>query len=456
MRNVKLKSNGSGPLVIGNASLLGRTGISVTVRAGEVKVVETEAFNPALAIEQLMKQALSRVHRGASSDSEFTWHVDCESLSFAVKASVYRPSLLTLDDPVETRSVGMHVSSDNSGVIQLEGVARNLLDRGDPNALVLVKVLGTPLSMSFRLDELNVVDKLTEIVGELTRDGTDRSRIRILVYPARIRSRRDLGDAMPVTELSLVDTFMNPPAETSLKTFRDLDLSGRYRAGLTKYLRQTDAKLLLLDWPSRYMSAGEYRALVSEIRGTIGVDRMCLIFDTAEPEKYTALPLDRMPEYDRLQLEFRRKAVKARLIDWFGIEADLAKLFSQLPDARRNGFTERDFIRNSSRYHCLSCEGEGVIRSRMGPFGEVRSGCSDCSMTGFGESILQIRFGNTSFGEVLSGNVYSLAERFISNDQIVSRIRKFCVDDLRQLKLGDSFIWVPESAIHTLFRHQIL
>lgn len=443
--------------MIKNARLLERKGVSFEVPPGELVVLRSDAFNPVLTVEQLMKQALSRVHREtsirqkrSSEEKGPIWQVLCDEISYAAETEAFRLSDIDQDELVEDHPNDRQQTGDSSSNAAIDELVSKLVLATETGGLVVVQARTRQISMSFRLSPEGASNKVSEVIGELTRDGASEADLLFKVFSPEIRSRQELETANPIVEFSLYDSPVDSIRNRSEAIFRSLDLPKRYRSGALKWARNSDARLLLVDTPRYLMAEKESTEFLDDLRQIIKPMQMCVVFEESSVGHPSSLRFkftpDQLMELDKRLVDIRRKRDRLRLLDWTGGEVALADLFAVLPDARRNGLTAKDFIRRSTRYPCPVCSGAGVQTVSMGPFGDLQVSCTNCTMTGFSETVRQVKLGEQTFGDVLRGGTAALAEILKGKTELP----ELSVDSLLNYRLCDPLSVLSEVAILAL------
>jgi excinuclease ABC subunit A len=116
----------------------------------------------------------------------------------------------------------------------------------------------------------------------------------------------------------------------------------------------------------------------------------------------------------------------------------IRQLYSQLPEARALGYTQRQFSFNVPGGRCEKCEGNGQLRIEMHFLPDVWVQCDSCHGRRFTEETLSVKYHGFSIHDVLEMQIGQALEVF-SNIPKIRRILQTLVDvGLDYIALGQS------------------
>jgi len=115
---------------------------------------------------------------------------------------------------------------------------------------------------------------------------------------------------------------------------------------------------------------------------------------------------------------------------------EIRKLFTQLPDAKRRGYSPGRFSFNVDGGRCSACEGNGSTRLEMDFLADVWVTCPMCEGHRFNRETLQVRYKGFSIAEVLEMDVQQALDVFENVPAIRHRLQTLHDVGLDYLKLG--------------------
>jgi excinuclease ABC subunit A len=115
---------------------------------------------------------------------------------------------------------------------------------------------------------------------------------------------------------------------------------------------------------------------------------------------------------------------------------EVRRFFSQLPDARLNGYKPGRFSFNVKGGRCESCEGDGVRKIEMHFLADVFVRCEECRGKRFNEATLRILYKGLSIADVLDLTVREALEVFASHPKIAAPLSMLEKVGLDYLHLG--------------------
>lgn len=99
---------------------------------------------------------------------------------------------------------------------------------------------------------------------------------------------------------------------------------------------------------------------------------------------------------------------------------EIRKIFSQTPQARREGFGPGHFSFNVEGGRCPACKGDGRLKVEMHFLADVFVPCEECQGKRFKPEILEIRFEGKNVDDVLSMTIDD-ADHFFAKEEILRR-----------------------------------
>lgn len=122
---------------------------------------------------------------------------------------------------------------------------------------------------------------------------------------------------------------------------------------------------------------------------------------------------------------------------YVGIFNKIRRLFADLPEAVNRGYTYQQFSFNSRRGgRCLTCQGEGIIRTKLQYMPDVESKCPECKGARFTPEILEIKYRHKSIADVLDLTVEEGIDFFKDVRLIHHKLKTLNALGLGYLKLG--------------------
>jgi excinuclease ABC subunit A len=115
---------------------------------------------------------------------------------------------------------------------------------------------------------------------------------------------------------------------------------------------------------------------------------------------------------------------------------DIRRLFAQMPEARRRGYTAGRFSFNVAGGRCEACEGNGSTRLEMDFLADVWVTCPVCEGKRFNRQTLEVTFKGRSIADVLEMDIQQLLELFENVPQIQHKLQTLHDVGLDYLKLG--------------------
>ena len=90
----------------------------------------------------------------------------------------------------------------------------------------------------------------------------------------------------------------------------------------------------------------------------------------------------------------------------------IRKLFSELPESKRRGFTSSHFSYNRKEGQCFDCKGEGYVKIEMQFLSDIKLICDGCGGKRFKDEVLKIKFGNLNIYDIFELTLNEVGEIF--------------------------------------------
>ncbi|QDV10832.1 UvrABC system protein A [Rosistilla oblonga] len=115
---------------------------------------------------------------------------------------------------------------------------------------------------------------------------------------------------------------------------------------------------------------------------------------------------------------------------------EIRKLFAQLPEAKKRGYTPGRFSFNVSGGRCEACDGNGATRLDMDFLADVWVTCPVCEGARFNRETLSVRFKDHSISDVLNLDVSAAYSLFENIPKVADKLKTLIDVGLEYLKLG--------------------
>ena len=115
---------------------------------------------------------------------------------------------------------------------------------------------------------------------------------------------------------------------------------------------------------------------------------------------------------------------------------EIRKLYTQMPEAKRRGYSPGRFSFNVKSGRCESCEGNGANRLEMDFLADVWVTCPVCEGRRFNRETLQVQFKGKSIAEVLDMDIQEAMALFENIPKIYSKLKTLHDVGLDYLKIG--------------------
>ncbi len=170
-------------------------------------------------------------------------------------------------------------------------------------------------------------------------------------------------------------------------------------------------KALQKKWSSRRIVPGDH----DKIKGLDLIDKMVVIDQE---------PIGKSPRSN--------PATYTKMMD------SLRDLFSQMPEARKRGFTKRRFSFNAKEGRCPVCEGQGQNLIEMHFLSDVWINCDECKGQRYNRETLSVTFRGHSIADVLNLEINQAVELFQHQPRILRICQTLQDVGLGYLKLGQA------------------
>ena len=349
------------------------------------------------------------------------------------------------------------------GYLSLSRLSRTL-SGGEVQRIHLATSLGSAL-----VDTLYVLDEPS--IGLHDRDN--RLLIRLL------QELRDLGNTVVVVEHDrtmieaadeVIDLgphggekggeiiFQGPVEE--LRRSED-SLTGRYLSGKLEVKRRHSGKDLPTQW-IRIRGASQHNLKSIDVRfplhrlavltGVSGSGKSTLLYDILYHHflRYRGRPvqdlgrvqsiegfnrIDEMVLVDQSPIGRTPRSNPATYLKAFD---DIRRIFSRVPEARRQGFEAGYFSFNVDGGRCPVCKGDGRLKIEMHFLADVFVTCEVCQGKRFKREILEIRFQGKNIDEVLAMSIDEAIEFFAGARELTQKLSILQKVGLGYLRLGQS------------------
>ena len=114
----------------------------------------------------------------------------------------------------------------------------------------------------------------------------------------------------------------------------------------------------------------------------------------------------------------------------------IRKVFAETIDAKTLGFDAGHFSFNSSKGHCLQCEGSGRLEIDMQFMADITMECPTCRGSRYREEILKAKYRDRSIAEVLEMTASEAYVFFRGFEKAQTRLKKVIDVGLGYIKLG--------------------
>jgi excinuclease ABC subunit A len=117
---------------------------------------------------------------------------------------------------------------------------------------------------------------------------------------------------------------------------------------------------------------------------------------------------------------------------------DVRRLFAELPEAKRLGYSPGHFSFNNKEGQCSRCEGEGTLTIDMQFLTDIQTACPDCKGSRYRSEILDVKYRDRSIADCLSLSVDEAKSFFRGQAKIQKKLDKLFEIGLGYLVLGQS------------------
>ena len=132
------------------------------------------------------------------------------------------------------------------------------------------------------------------------------------------------------------------------------------------------------------------------------------------------------------------RSSRSNIATYLGIADELKKIFSSLPLSKKYHFSPSYFSFNTVGGRCETCRGLGVIEEDMSFLGELDIICPTCNGRRFNDEILQVKYKDKNFIDILNLTVDEARSFFMDQPKIKKILDKISDFGLGYLNLGQS------------------
>ena len=158
---------------------------------------------------------------------------------------------------------------------------------------------------------------------------------------------------------------------------------------------------------------------------------------TGEPGTFDRLEgiehLDKMISIDQTPIGRTPRSNPGTYVKLFD---EIRKLFTQLPDAKRRGYSPGRFSFNVKGGRCEACEGNGSNKLEMDFLADIWVTCPVCQGQRFNRETLQVKFREKSIAEVLEMDIEMALSFFENIPKIREKLKTLHDVGLDYLKIG--------------------
>lgn len=130
------------------------------------------------------------------------------------------------------------------------------------------------------------------------------------------------------------------------------------------------------------------------------------------------------------------KTPRSCLATYTKVFDDIRKIFANLPESRRRGFSPSKFSFNLPEGRCDRCKGEGFIRIDMNFLPDVFVKCEACDGKRYSHEVLSVKFDGYSIADILDLTVDECIKVFEGFPNVVNKLRFISEIGLGYMKLG--------------------
>ena len=143
--------------------------------------------------------------------------------------------------------------------------------------------------------------------------------------------------------------------------------------------------------------------------------------------------LDKMIAIDQSPIGRTPRSNPATYIKVFD---EIRRLYAQLPDSKKRGYTPGRFSFNVAGGRCEGCEGNGSNRLEMDFLADIWVTCPVCEGHRFNRETLQIRYKGKSIADVLEMDIQEALDHFQNIPKIADRLQTLHDVGLDYMKVG--------------------
>ncbi len=182
--------------------------------------------------------------------------------------------------------------------------------------------------------------------------------------------------------------------------------------------------------------------------GVSGSGKSTLAMSIAETVKnHTKSPIQHLSIVDQ---QARSSTVRSTVATYIRLMQTLRQLFAETKLAKARGYTSSDFSLNKKGGRCEECEGAGEKKLSMSFLPDVFVPCTICQGQRFHYEILQVRWGEHSFDDILNMTAEEATSHFSDIPDIRYKLDVLCELGLNYLTLGQNFTQLSGGEIQRL------
>jgi excinuclease ABC subunit A len=159
--------------------------------------------------------------------------------------------------------------------------------------------------------------------------------------------------------------------------------------------------------------------------------------DSEKPGRYRELTgTDQIKGVKLIDQEPIGKSPRSNPVTYIKAFDGIRKIFSELPDAKKRGFTPSHFSFNVPGGRCEACQGGGFQKIEMYLFEDLLITCDQCGGKRYRPEILRVRRHGRSIADVLAMTVAEAMSFFTDHPPLEAKLRSLADVGLGYLRLG--------------------
>ncbi len=239
-------------------------------------------------------------------------------------------------------------------------------------------------------------------------------------------------------EYKKTDTYKN--SQNLLKNIKK-DGKDKIKHGFVKIYKAKKYNLKKIDikFPFNKLTA---------ITGVSGAGKSTLLFDIiykglkGEEKKFEKIEISRkLKKDDIIYIDDAPPSRSSRAVvgTYLKLIDPIRKLFAELPESKRKGFTSSHFSYNRKEGQCPDCKGEGYINVEMQFLSDIKLVCDGCGGKRFKKEVLDIRFKGMNIYDIFKLSLNEVANVFLKDIPLLSeKILLLNEMGIGYLKLGQT------------------